>query len=110
MLIFRSVLRLSSGRQPSRRPKHRQPRSTQWPRSRQPKNSLSLLGLGFRHTRTEFHGGYNEFSVGYAKGAASNLNTSLDDPTRFLKHAEALLIQENFLTGGAIHCRAFGPG
>jgi len=62
------------------------------------------LGLGFRHTRTEFHGGYNEFSVGYAKGAASNLNTSLDDPTRFLKHAEALLIQENFLTGGAIHC------
>jgi len=63
------------------------------------------LGLGFRHTRTEFHGGYNEFSVGYAKGAASNLNTSLDDPTRFLKHAEALLIQENFLTGGAIHWR-----
>jgi len=62
------------------------------------------LGLGFRHTRTEFHGGYNEFSVGYAKGAASNLNTSLDDPTRFLKHAEALLIQENFLTGGAIRC------
>jgi len=55
------------------------------------------LGLGFRHTRTEFHGGYNEFSVGYAKGAASNLNTSLDDPTRFLKHAEALLI-------GAIRC------
>ncbi len=38
-----------------------------------------------------------EFAVGYAKGAASNLGTSLDDPTRFLKHAEKLLIQENFL-------------
>jgi maltoporin len=59
--------------------------------------STDGLGLGFRHTRTEFHGGYNEFSVGYSKGAASNLNTALDDPTRFLKHAEKLLIQENFL-------------
>jgi maltoporin len=59
--------------------------------------STDGFGLGFRHTRTEFHGGYNEISVGYAKGAASNLNTALDDPTRFLKHAEKLLIQENFL-------------
>ncbi len=59
--------------------------------------SADGFGLGFRHTRTEFHGGYNEFSVGYAKGAASNLSTSLDDPTRFLKHTERLLFQENFL-------------
>jgi maltoporin len=54
-------------------------------------------GLGFRHSRTEFHGGFNEFAFGYAKGAASNLGTSLDDPTRFLKHTERLLITENFL-------------
>jgi maltoporin len=54
-------------------------------------------GLGFRHTRTEFHGGYNELSVAYAKGAASNFSTSLDDPTRFLRHTEKLLVQENFL-------------
>jgi maltoporin len=54
-------------------------------------------GLGFRHSRTEFHGGFNEFALGYAKGAASNLGTSLDDPTRFLKHTERLLITENFL-------------
>lgn len=54
-------------------------------------------GLGFRHTRTEFHGGFNEVAIGYAKGAASNLSTSLDDPTRFLRHTERLLFQENFL-------------
>ena len=36
-------------------------------------------------------------SVGYSKGAASNLGTSLDDPNPFLKHTEKLLIQENFL-------------
>ena len=59
--------------------------------------SADGFGLGFRHASTEFHGGYNELSVGHAKGAASNLNTSLDDPTRFLRHAEKLLIQENFL-------------
>jgi maltoporin len=59
--------------------------------------SANGFGVGFRHTRTEFHGGFNEFSVGYSKGAASNLSTSLDDPTPFLKHTEKLLIQENFL-------------
>jgi len=54
-------------------------------------------GMGFRHTRTEFHGGFNELAIGYAKGAASNVSTSLDDPTPFLKHAEKLIITENFL-------------
>src|SRR5262249_49860097 len=54
-------------------------------------------GFGFRHSRTEFHGGFNELSVGYGKGAASNLSASLDDPTPFLKHKERLLVQENFL-------------
>jgi len=53
--------------------------------------------VGFRHTRTEFHGGFSEFAIGYAKGAASNLSTSLDDPTRFLPHTERLLIAQNFL-------------
>jgi maltoporin len=54
-------------------------------------------GVGFRHTRTELFGGFNELAVGYAKGAASNLGTSLDDPTRFLKHTERVLVAENFL-------------
>ena len=54
-------------------------------------------GFGFRHSRTEFHGGFNEVSVGYAKGAASNLSTLPEDPTPFLKHTETLLVQENFL-------------
>src|SRR5215831_20504557 len=47
-------------------------------------------GVGFRHTRTEFHGGFNEISVGYGKGAASNFSASLDDPTAFLKNSERL--------------------
>jgi maltoporin len=54
-------------------------------------------GIGFRHTRTEFYGGFNELSVGYAKGAASNFSASLEDPTPYLKHTETLLAQENFL-------------
>src|SRR5262245_32109960 len=53
--------------------------------------------VGLRHTRTEFHGGFNELAIGYSKGAASSLGTSLDDPTRFLKHTERLLVAENFL-------------
>jgi len=50
--------------------------------------SANGFGVGFRHTRTEFHGGFDELSVGYSKGGASNLSTSLDDPNPFLKHTE----------------------
>ena len=59
--------------------------------------STDGYAFGFRHTRTEFYGGFNSFSVGYSRGAASNLSTSLDDPTTFLKHMEKLLVTENFL-------------
>jgi len=53
--------------------------------------------IGFRHQRLEWHGGYHAFSVQYGKGAASTFNTSLDDPSPFLKHAEKLLITEHLL-------------
>jgi maltoporin len=59
--------------------------------------STDGYAFGFRHTRTEFHGGFNSFAVGYAKGAASNLSTSLDNPTLFLKSTERFLVAENFL-------------
>ena len=53
--------------------------------------------FGFRHTRTEFFGGFNSFAVGYSRGAASNLSTSLDDPSLFLKKTERFLVTENLL-------------
>lgn len=59
--------------------------------------STDGYAIAFRHTRTEFHGGFNTFSVGYAKGAASNLSTSLDDPSIYLKNAEKWLVAENLL-------------
>jgi len=54
-------------------------------------------GVGFRHTRTELFGGFNELAVAYTKGAASNASTFPDNPTRFLKHTERVLVAENFL-------------
>lgn len=53
--------------------------------------------FGFRHTRTELFGGFNSIGVIYSKGAASNLSTSLDDPTFFIKNTERVLIAENLL-------------
>jgi maltoporin len=45
----------------------------------------------------EWKGGYNWFSIGYATGAASNLSTSLDDPTPFLKDRKLFRIAEHLL-------------
>ena len=53
--------------------------------------------VGLRHQKLEWHGGYEAFSVQYGKGAASTFNTSLDDPSPFLKHSEKLLIAEHLL-------------
>ncbi|HKE56827.1 MAG TPA: carbohydrate porin [Pyrinomonadaceae bacterium] len=54
-------------------------------------------GFGIVHQRLEWKGGYNWFSVGYATGAASNLSTSLDDPTPFLQDRKKLRIAEHML-------------
>ena len=53
--------------------------------------------IGLRHQQLEWHGGYNAFSVQFGKGAASTFNTSLDDPTPYLKNSEKLLIAEHLL-------------
>lgn len=53
--------------------------------------------FGIRHQRLEWHGGYHTFSVQYGTGAASNFNTSIDDPTRFIDRNRRLLITENVL-------------
>jgi maltoporin len=53
--------------------------------------------FGLRHQQLEWHGGYHSFSIQYGKGAASNFNTSLDDPTPFINSSERLLIAEHLL-------------
>lgn len=59
--------------------------------------STDGYAFGFRHTRTELFGGFNSFSVGYATGAASNLSTSIENPTPFLKNTARFIVTENFL-------------
>ncbi len=59
--------------------------------------SSNGYGFGIAHQRLEWKGGYNWFSVGYATGAASNLSTSIDDPTPFLKDTKKLRIVEHLL-------------
>src|SRR4029453_11887616 len=53
--------------------------------------------FGIAHQRLEWKGGYNWFSIGYATGAASNLSTSIDDPTPFLKDRKRFRIAEHLL-------------
>jgi maltoporin len=53
--------------------------------------------FGMRHQRLEWHGGYHVFSFQYGTGAASNFSTSIDDPTRFLRTSERLLMTEQIL-------------
>jgi maltoporin len=59
--------------------------------------STDGFAVAVRHTRTEFFGGFNSFAVGYSRGSSSNLSTSLDDPTFFLKNTERFLVTENLL-------------
>jgi maltoporin len=53
--------------------------------------------FGVRHQRLEWHGGYHAFSIQYGNGAASNFNTSIDDPTPFLHSSARLLAVEQVL-------------
>ena len=53
--------------------------------------------FGFRHFRAEMLGGYNQFSIQYGRGAASNFSTSIDTPTSFLKDSSTFLLTEHFL-------------
>jgi maltoporin len=54
-------------------------------------------GIGMRHQRLEWLGGFHTFSIQYGTGAASNFSTSIDDPTLFVDNAKRLLITEQVL-------------
>ncbi|HMG32911.1 MAG TPA: carbohydrate porin [Blastocatellia bacterium] len=53
--------------------------------------------FGFKHTRTEWLNGYNQFSIQYGRGAASNFSTSIETPTPFLKDASTFLLTDHLL-------------
>jgi maltoporin len=55
------------------------------------------FAIGINHQRLEWKGGYNWFSIGYAKGAASNSRTSIDDPTPFVSNSKRFQIVEHLL-------------
>jgi maltoporin len=55
------------------------------------------FAIGINHQRLEWKGGYNWFSIGYAKGAASNSRTSVDDPTPFISNSKRFQIAEHML-------------
>ena len=59
--------------------------------------SADGFAVGINHQRLEWKGGYNWFSIGYGKGAASNLRTSIDDPSPFVSNAKRFQIAEHLL-------------
>ena len=59
--------------------------------------TVNGYAFGIKHQRLEWHGGYHIFSVQYGTGAATNFSTSIDDPTRFLRTSERLLVTEQVL-------------
>ena len=50
-----------------------------------------------RQQQLEWHGGYHSFSVAYGTGAASNLSTSIDDPTQYVRSSARFLATEQVL-------------
>jgi len=59
--------------------------------------SLQGNAFGFQYLRTEFHGGYNKFTLQYGKGAASNFNTFIDAPSPYLADSSTFRITEQVL-------------
>src|SRR5262249_28189536 len=59
--------------------------------------SADGFAVGINHQRLEWKGGYNWFSIGFGKGAASNFRTSIDDPTPFVSSAKRFQIAEHLL-------------
>jgi maltoporin len=59
--------------------------------------TTSGFGVGIKHQRLEWLGGYHIFSVQYGTGAASNFSASLDDPTPFVNSTARFLITEQML-------------
>ncbi len=59
--------------------------------------SSNGYGVGLRHQRLEWHGGYHTFSIQYGTGAAANFSTSIEDPTPHINNTKRLLITEHVL-------------
>jgi len=59
--------------------------------------TLQGNAFGFQYLRTEFHGGYNKFTLQYGKGAASNFNTSIDAASPYLADSHTFRITEQVL-------------
>ena len=53
--------------------------------------------FGFQYLRTEFHGGYNKFTLQYGTGAASDFNTFIAAPSSFLQDSHTFRITEQVL-------------
>jgi maltoporin len=53
--------------------------------------------VGVRLQNLEWHGGYNNLSFQYGKGAASNFSTSIDNPSPFTGSSERLLLVHHLL-------------
>ncbi|HVJ09246.1 MAG TPA: carbohydrate porin [Acidisarcina sp.] len=55
------------------------------------------FAVGARFQTLEWHGGYETASIQYARGAASNFSSSVDDPSRFQRTSERFQIVNHFL-------------
>jgi maltoporin len=53
--------------------------------------------FGLRHQSLEWHGGYHFLGIQYGTGAASNFNTSIDDPTPYLRKSARFQVVEHVL-------------
>ncbi|HUL35930.1 MAG TPA: carbohydrate porin [Candidatus Eisenbacteria bacterium] len=53
--------------------------------------------FGVQYLRTEFHGGYNKFTLQYGTGAASDFNTFIAPPSPFVPDSHTFRITEQVL-------------
>ena len=57
----------------------------------------SGFGVGLKHQRLEWLGGYQALLIQYGEGPASNFSTGIDDPTPFLDSAKRFQVTEHLL-------------
>jgi maltoporin len=60
-----------------------------------PTDNAYAFGIGYQNL--EWHGGFNQVSVQYGKGVASNFSTSIEFPTSFIANAKTFRVAEEML-------------
>ena len=60
-----------------------------------PTDNGYAFGIGYRNL--EWNGGYNQVSIQYGKGVASNFSTTIDLPNSFLESSERFRVAEHML-------------